>query len=169
MSNYEPMSAPPPEPERQPARGEAPPSIRRAVSLVWAVVALSVLTAALQFLYIDDIVQATIEAQPDAGISADAARTTILLSGVVFLVLFGALWVLLGVFLNRGANWARIVLTILAGIGVLFGLLNLGGAGGSQPLMLTVTGLVSVVLQAALLYYLWQRDASAYLKPRPAY
>jgi hypothetical protein len=155
MADHPPMSAAAAEPP--------PPSVRTSVTLVWTIVALSVLNAALTFLYLDEIVAATLPAQA-TGIDEDAARVGIVVGSVFFLVIFGALWVMLAVFLRRGANWARIVLTVLAALGVLFGAFGL--VNREQPTALTVTSLLSTVLEAALLYCLWQADTSAFIKGR---
>lgn len=165
MSDYEPMGAPRPEgPRRHPA-AEPPPSVRTAVTLVWAIVGVSVVNALLTFAFVDDIVAATVEAAGAGDLSEEAIRASIIVSGLFALIVFGVLWVVLAIFLRRGANWARIVLTVLAGIGVVFGLLGL--ATGGQPALFMATGLITLVLQIALLFYLWQKDSTAYLKPQP--
>ena len=167
MSDYEPMSAPPPEgPGRQP-RGEEPPSIRTSVNLVWAIVAMSVLSAVVTFIFIDDIIATTLQDQGTAGVTESQLRAGAILSAIVGVVVFGALWVVLGIFLRRGANWARIVLSVLAGLGVVFGLF---GLVAPQHASLLVIGIITWVLEAALLWFLWQKDSTAYLKAgRPAY
>jgi hypothetical protein len=165
VSDYEPMSAPPPEgPGRQP-QGEAPPSIRTSVNLVWAIVGMSVLSAVVTFIFIDDIAAALQD--QGAGVSESTVRASAIVSAVVAVVVFGALWIVLGIFLRKGANWARIVLSILAGLGVVFGLF---GLAAPQHASLLVIGIITWVLEAALLWFLWQKDATAYLKgSRPAY
>jgi hypothetical protein len=143
--------------------GDGPPSsIRTSVALVWAVVVVSLLNALLSFVLMDDLVAAARESQPV--LTGEVARAGVL-SGVFSAVVFGALWLALAVFLRRGANWARIVLSIFAVLGVLLGLPALGSA--SKPVVFTVIGVVTLVLEVALLYFLWQRDSGGYLKPRP--
>lgn len=146
-----------------PAAGaDPPPSVRTSVTLVWTIVALSVLNAVLTFVFIDELVATAAAGQ--AGLDRDTAQIGVVVGSVFGLVIFGALWVLLAVFLRRGANWARIVLTVLAAMGVLFGAVGL--TSSEDPMALTVTSLVTVVLQAALLYCMWQADSSAYIKAR---
>ena len=166
MSSYEPMSAPPPEgPGRQP-QGEAPPSIRTSVNLVWAIVALSVLSAVATFIFIDDIA-AALQQDQGAGVSESAVRAGATVGAIIGVVVFGALWIVLGIFLRKGANWARIVLSILAGLGVVFGLF---GLVAPQHASLLIIGIITWVLEAALLWFLWQKDSTAFLKgSRPAY
>jgi hypothetical protein len=166
VSDYEPMSAPPPERRGAQPRGEAPPSIRTSVNLVWAIVAMSVLSAVVTFIFFDDIISTTLDSQP-ASVDEGAVRASVTVSALVAVVVFGALWIVLGIFLGKGANWARIVLTILAGLGVVFGLF---GLFGPQHASVLVVGIITWVLEAALLWFLWQKDSTAYLKgSRPAY
>lgn len=163
MTDYQPMSAPPPDQPGAEARGEPPSSIRTSVNLVWAVVAMSVLNALLTFVFIDDFVATAMESQA-AGVTEEAVRMSVIGGGVVAII-FAGLWVVLAIALRKGAGWARIVLTVLAGIGVVFGIFGLATAAQSAVFM--VVGLVTLVLEVALLYFLWQKDSSAYLKPRP--
>jgi O-antigen/teichoic acid export membrane protein len=162
MSNYEPMSAPPPEGQGQGGAqsGSAPPSIRTAVSLVWAIVAVSIVSLVLTFVYIDDIVAAAGEDLSQE--QRDLTRTASLVGAVFFGVVINAVWVVMGIFLRKGRNWARIVLTILAGIGVLGGLF---GFAGDRPALLTVVGVITLALEAALLFFLWKKESSAFLQP----
>ena len=140
-----------------------PASIRRAVALVWAVVAVSVLNVLLTFVYIDDLVAAAM-ASGAAGLTEETARQSITVNGV-FGLLFAVLWVMLGVLVRRGTGWARVALTALAVIGIVFGLMAL--SVGAQRTEFVAVGVVTLVLQAALVYFLWQRDSSRYLKPPP--
>jgi hypothetical protein len=143
--------------------GGAPPtSIRASIALVWAIVAASLLNALMSVVLMDDLVGAAVEAQPV--LTEEGARAQVT-SNAVSAVVFGALWVVVAVFLRRGAGWARIVLSIFAGLGVLLGLSALTFVG--RPLLLTAIGAVTLVLELALLYFLWQRDSGGYLKPRP--
>jgi hypothetical protein len=64
---------------------------------------------------------------------------------------------------RRGTGWARVALTVLAVIGIVFGLMAL--SVGTQRTEFVAVGLVTLVLQATLVYCLWQRDSSRYLKP----
>jgi len=168
VSDYEPMSAPPPErPGRQP-QGEPPSSIRTSVNLVWGIVALLVLNAVVTFIFFDDIIASAAEAQGTT-IDESVVRGTGIDTARCCLVVFGALWVLFAMFLQRGAKWARIGLSIMAGLGVVFGLF---GATSSPHAGLLVVGVITWVLEAALLWFLWQKDSSAYLgggTARPAY
>lgn len=169
MSNY-PAYPPPPPAEGsgygygQPSTpAEPPPSIKTAVNIIWALVALTVLGAVLTVAFLDDVVKA-------AGLDLtaaeqDAARTAAIAGAVVGVLIFGGLFILLAVFLRRRANWARIVLTVLAVLGILGGLYNLAT---TQPAIFHILNVVELLLYAALIFFLWRRDSSDYLKKRPA-
>lgn len=163
MSNYEPMSAPPPEGQGVQPKGEPPPSIKTAVTIVWVSLALSVLGTILTFVFIDDIVDTAMKGQP-ATVSEDTVRTGVIVGTIFALLVFGALYVLLALFLRKGAGWARIVLTIIAVIGVVFGIF---GLFGEQTAVQTILGIIQIAVSAALLYFLWRPDSTEFLKPQP--
>lgn len=162
MSDYSSMSAPPP-PEGYGAstRGEKPASIKTAINIIWASVALSVLSTILTFVFLDQLIDRALEANGGAGAATgDAARSGAIIGAVVGLVIGVGLYVLLAIFLGKGKNWARIVLTVLAGIGLVFGLISLTGG---QPILLLIVQIISLALSAALIYFLWQKDSSRWL------
>lgn len=133
MSDY-PSYPPPPLPDGyggygQPVTQEPPPSIKTAFNIILAVLAVSAIATVLSFVFLDELVEAS---GFDSGdVDEDAARTGAMIGAVVGFLIFGALWVLLGVFMRKGANWARIVLSVLAAISLVFGLL---GVFGEQPI-----------------------------------
>ena len=137
---------------------EAPPAIKTSVAIVWATVALSVISTILTFILLDEIVEA-------AGVELDsteedAARIGGIVGGIIGFLIFGALWILLAVFLRKGASWARIVLTVLAALGLLTGLF---GLTRDQPAVFLVLGVVQLALMVALLVFMWRRESSEYI------
>jgi len=162
MSDY-PSYPPPPPPDGpggygQPIRTEPPPSINTSMNIIWAALALQVISTILSFVFLDDLLEAAGINPGDADV--DAARTGALIGAVVGFVIFGGLWVLFGVFMRKGANWARIVLTVLAALGLIFGVV---GVLGEQPVIFLILGLVQMALYVALLYFMWRPESSAYL------
>lgn len=139
---------------------EPPPSIKTAVSIVWAVIALSVVSTILTFVMLDDVIEAA-GVKATSGPEYDGARTGAVVGAIIGFLVFGALWVLLGVFLRKGANWARIVLTVLAVIGLGFGVFGL--TLGEQPAIFLVITIVQMALYAGLLFFMWRRDSSDYI------
>ncbi len=165
MSNY--PAPPPPDAYGQTTPTEPPPAIKTAVNIVWAVVAISVVSTILTVLFLDDLVAAAATAAgADLNAAkADAARSTIIVSAIIGFLIFGALWILLGIFLRRGANWARIVLTVLAAIDLVFGLFNLTLG---QPAVFLVLSVISMLLYVALLVFMWRRESSDYIAAHKA-
>lgn len=154
--SYEPM---PPETQGQypPGRGAPPPSVQRAVMLIFVNIALSVLTTILTFVFLDDIVEAQGLNLDDAAM--DAGRTGAIVGAIVGLVVFGGLFVLLAIFIRKGANWARIVWTVFAAIGLVFGVI---GLLADQPVLLLLVGIVSMVITVIVLVLLWTKESNAY-------
>lgn len=163
MSEY-PTAPPPPERQSQPATAEPPPAIQTSVTIIWAVVALAVVSTLLTFFYLDDLVDA---AGTDlTGAQEDAARTGGIIGAVIGFVIFGAVWAALAVFLRKGANWARIVLTVLVVLGLALSVFSL--LAGNQPAIFLILGLINIALYVALVYFMWQQESTAYLTaPKP--
>lgn len=159
--SYEPMPAEPEGRGQYPAgRGAPPQSVQRAVMLIYVNIALSVLTLILTFVLIDDLIEAT-----GVSVDEDAARTGAIVGGIIGFLVFGALFVLLAIFIRKGANWARIVWTVLAAIGIVFGLI---GLFGEQPILFLVVGLISLAITIVTLVLLWTKESNAYFsRPEP--
>lgn len=165
MSNYADYPPPPPsEGYGQAATVDPPPAIKTSVSIVWAVVALSIVGTILTVLFLDDIIKSAAGANLTSS-EEDAARTGAVVGAVVGFVIFGGLWILLGVFLRKGAGWARIVLTVLAALGLLFSLVSLAGG---QPALFLVLSLLQMGLYGALLFFMWKRESSDYIAAQKA-
>ena len=147
-----------------PARGPygpQPASVATAVKLVWAQIVLSVVSSVVTFALLDTLVDQALE---DAGtsttITEDTVRNGAIVGAVVGIVIGVVLWGLLGYFLDKGRNWARIVLTVLGVLGIVFGLL---GLLSSQPVLLSMLSVVSMTLTAAMVFFLWKPESSAWL------
>jgi hypothetical protein len=165
MTNYPQYPAGPPEPPPGSAPlGERPRSIAMAINLIWAGVALSVITSILSFVNLDEAVDTAIEGDTSGTLSESSARTGIVVVLLLILVIGVGIYAMLAVFLGRGKNWARIVYTVLA---VIFGLLGVLGLGGDQPAISLLLTVVQLALIAATLYFLWQKESTAWLTGRP--
>jgi hypothetical protein len=77
----------------------------------------------------------------------------------------------IAVMMRNGAEWARIVLAILAGLGALFGLIGLFGlslmftvAGGGVGALLLIFLLIETAAYGGVLFFLFQKDANDYFK-----
>ncbi|TCO65487.1 hypothetical protein [Actinocrispum wychmicini] len=79
-------------------------------------------------------------------------------------------WFVLAVMMRNGAEWARIVLAVLSGLGALFGLIGLFGIGliftvmGGLGALLLIFLIVQLAAAGATLFLLFQPDSNAYFK-----
>lgn len=87
----------------------------------------------------------------------------VLIGGVVIGLLVSAVELLFAMFMRKGRNWARILLTVFGGIGVVSGLYSLTTEAGVQ-LALTVVSL-PVVIGAIVTMFL--PAANPWFRPRP--
>lgn len=159
----DPYPAGPEQPYRPPTKGEPPASVKTAVNLIWAGVAVSILSTILTIVFMDDLIDDIVGA--DAAIDRDTAQVSVIVGAGFGIVLGVAIAILFIYFLKKGANWARIVYTVLLGLGIVFGLF---GLLGSQPVVLLLLGLVGLVLNIATVVFLFRPDSNAFFSaPTP--
>ena len=155
-----PSSGKPVEPERPPA----PPSVLNAVKLMYVGAAVSTVSLIISLIDISGTKDAIRKARPSlTAAQVNQLNTFIITLAVVSGVLGIALWLWMARANSQGRNWARILSTVLFGLATLdlFGVIN-------QPK--TVLGLIFPVLTwlvgAGAVYFLWQRESSEFFKPR---
>lgn len=137
---------------------QQPRSVSGATWVLGGLVALSGLTALLTVLMRDDLVRAWAEGHPDeTGVKPPSFVPVAIVLFVVFALLAGVLTM----FLRSGHNWARISLTVLVGF---MAVATLAGLRTEPPALFMAVSLVSVVLDVMLLFFLWHRDTSAYIR-----
>ena len=154
-------------------RRQVPTSVTHALRVLVALVLVSAVTALLTWLQRDDVILSWAKGNPSAqeilaSGGLDALRDSAIVPkfvplAVVSFVVFLLLATVLAAFLVDGHGWARLVLTGLALFGVLvaaLGLLN------HLPTLFVVLSSVSMVLYLALVFFLWRRDTSDYLRAR---
>lgn len=154
-------------------RRQVPASVAHALRVLVAIVIVSAATALLTWVQLDEVILSWAKGNPSAqeilatgGIEALRASTIVpkfVPLAVVSFVVFLLLAVVLAAFLVDGHAWSRLVLTLTAVFGVLvaaLGLLN------HLPVPFVVLSAVSMMLYVALVFFLWRRDTSAYLRGR---
>jgi hypothetical protein len=143
------------------APAEQPPSIRKAVRLMWAGAALSAIGIILTFLQTDEIKDAIRD--EDSSLTAeevdDALAFALTLTVVIGLIAIG-LWLWMASANGKGKPWARTVATVFGGLNLLFFLLGL--VQGQTTALGIVLGLISVALAAVILFFLYQEDSNRY-------
>lgn len=160
---------PPPRETYVPIEEQRPKSVETSFKLWMAQIALGVLGAILTFVVIDDLIR---QAADEAGVSADAAmdaaRPVITTSIVIGLAIIAILaW--LAIQMRNGKNWARITLTVLATLGVLLSLLNIGDTFAVDNALATlvgVIGLVRLALTIAAVVFMYMKDANPFFANR---
>lgn len=151
---------------------QVPASLTRAIRLLYAVVAWSGLTALLTVLFSDDLVlswakgnRAARQILDEGGLDALKA-SSINIPGfvplaIVLFVVFAALAGVLVVFLRAGHGWARATLTATVAFSAFAAVVSLGR---DLPGLFVAVSVVMLGLYAALLFFLWHKDSSAYFK-----
>ncbi len=160
-----------------PAPTTRPQKLDLAVKLMYVGAALSVLTALIGLFMQDELRESTITSLEQTGEEVtqemvDTAVTVGIVLSLIMGLVFAAVWVLMAVMNGKGKKWARVVATVLGALGILFNLLGLFGAtvGGTTTLSVVMSG-VMIVLAAAILVLLWNKENTPYYEamsaPRP--
>jgi hypothetical protein len=157
------MSAPydPDRPVGQPLAGP-PPEVVRAVHLMFARVGVGVVNAVITLASgtaIKDAMRAG-----DPGLSpaeVDEKYTQSAAIAVFLAAVIAVLFVLLALRVLHGRSWARIVTWVVAGLGVLGGLLGLFATGTGPEKAVVVVGLV---VDTAIVLLLARPRANAYFR-----
>jgi mannose/fructose/N-acetylgalactosamine-specific phosphotransferase system component IID len=147
-------------------RGDMPGSVATAVKLIWVSMGLAVIGSLLTFTMLDTIVDRAIEnASAGKTVDRDVVRNSAIAGAIIGLVIGLGLTYLMLHFIRKGANWARILYTVLGALGIITGVL---GFGGDQPPLLLVLSLVSLVLTATILFFLWKGESNPWFAKRTA-
>ncbi|MFC4786654.1 hypothetical protein ACT8ZV_19420 [Nocardioides sp. MAHUQ-72] len=138
---------------------QQPRSVSGATWVLLGLVLLSGFTALLTVILRDDLVSSWAAGHPDS--TGDLKPPAFVPVAIVLFVVFALLAGVLAVFLRSGHSWARLSLTALVGF---MAVATLAGLRSDPPPLFIVLTVVSVVLDAALLFFLWHRDTSAYIR-----
>ncbi len=144
---------------------ERPLTVRAGIGAFVASIVLSLVGSLVTFLNWQTLLDWTLD-QSDGelgtGADAEAAANVALQAVAVVGLIFVALYALFVWFAWTGRNWARIVLWVLAGLGVVSGLSSLGVGGSPIPfltalsvfqLILTIAGIVLLALKPSSDWY----------------
>lgn len=152
----------------QPASGapvERPSSVTRAVQLMYVGAVLSAVGVVVTWTTRAQLRDQVAAASPT--LTADqvesAATISLAVATVVGLVAVG-LWLWMAAANAAGRSWARVVATVLGGLGVLSAVFSLMTATG----VTVATQLLSLVLAVAILVLLWRPASSEYVQARSA-
>ncbi|NUS74193.1 MAG: hypothetical protein HOQ05_12415 [Corynebacteriales bacterium] len=142
---------------------EKPSTIKNAVYLIYASVALSIIGVFVSFGMKDEIRDAAKEANGDLSSSElDTAVTVGLAIGTVLALIGIALWLTMAHFIGKGKNWARITGTVFFGLNTVA--LLCGMATQSNPALTNVLSGLGWLLAVAITVLIWLPASSAYFK-----
>ncbi len=152
-------------------RRERPGSVTNALRSLIAMVVLSGIAVLMTWLQSDEVIRAWAEGNPSAqeilvtgGMTAlrDAAIVPKFVPlAVVSFVVFVVLVVVLAAFLVDGHGWSRLVLTANSFFGVLISAL---GLNHGLPAAFVIVSALFLLLCLALVFFLWCKDTSTYLR-----
>ncbi len=128
-------------------RPERPKKVQNAVTILYVTLGIGIVRAVME-----------------ASANAEMAGVGFLM--FVTLVVF-AVMVFLIAMIGRGRNWARITLLVFFLLGLPLSILPLIRSFTNSPIS-GVLGLAQVILQIVAIVFLFQQEASAWFKPKPA-
>lgn len=150
---------------------DVPGSIAHAVWSLLALVVVSGVAVLLTWLQHDEVILAWAQGNSSAqeilesgGMSALRDSTIVpkfVPLALVSFVVFVLLAMVLAAFLVAGHGWSRLVLTATSLFGVLVASL---GLNHSLPTVFVVVSALFLALCLALVFFLWQKDSSSYLR-----
>lgn len=152
-------------------RRALPRSLTMTLLLLVGVVLVSGLTTALTWIQEEQLVRSWAERNETAseilvedGLAAlltDPITPAFVPLAVVSFVVFALFAVVLASFLVDGHGWSRPVLTLTVLFVSLVAVLSLGR---NLPTLFVVLSWISLALHAVLLFFLWHKDTTAYLR-----
>jgi hypothetical protein len=161
-----------PQGQGAPAPMERPDTVRAGIGAFVASLLVGLISAVVTLSDFDAYVDRAVAASAAAGSAevSDELLRRVLVIGLVIGLLFVALQVMFIWFAWNGRHWARVVLWVFGGLGVVFGLLGLSGNSGQTgfttsmsvfQLLLTAAGIALLALKPSNEWYRyrgWQRS-----------
>jgi len=143
--------------------GPAPSSVMNAVRLMFVAAALGVVSLIVALSTKSTLRSAIVKKNPDFDSQKiNTAVNVAIVAGVVFGIVFITLFVLLALQVRTGKNWARVVTWVITGLGIVSALASLGQTVAPAS---RVVGLVSGILDVAIVVLLLQKPSNAFFKP----
>ena len=169
-----PGGAEPPEAATQAAAAAAPPSVTRAVRVMYVGAAASLIGIIVDLTTYGSLQDAIAKHQRRNGQPLTHSQVVDLAHvEVVALVVGGliaaGLWIWLARSCGAGKSWARVVSTVLFAISTIGTFVSVGGGALSAGDATRIYGFVVWVVGLAAIVLLWQRASSDYFKGAPRY
>ena len=150
----------PPEGWAPPQAGPAPSTVVNAVRLMLLRSAIGVISVIVLFATKDDLKKRILKDTPSASNSTVNAELGVAAGiGIVILVFY----VFLAFQIRKGANWARIVTFVIAGLGILGALISFGQP---DPPLSRALGIVVALIDVAVVVLLASGPSNRFFKRR---
>ena len=143
---------------------ERPPTVRAGIGAFLASLILSLVALVVTFADMDTLIAEALATSTDPAVTEDVVRAGLVIAAIIGLVIF-ALQALFLWFAWQGRNWARIVLMVLGGLAVLFGLAG-SAMGTAQTGFLDALGWFQLLLTAAGVVLLAMKPSSDWYRYR---
>jgi hypothetical protein len=145
---------------------ERPFAVRAGIGAFMANLILGIIGSVIAFATIDTLVAEALRAENvDVTVSDDVLRTAVI-AGYAIALVFAALQAMFIWFAWQGRNWARIVLWVLGGLGVVSGLASLGMSATPVPGYLSALSWFGFALTVAGIVLLAQKPANEWYRYR---
>jgi hypothetical protein len=161
-------SAPPPN-EAEMRRPDKPEAVDRAFMLWLVAAGIGLISQILSFANMSAITAKLNEQLSTSGVKVSSSGTGA--GGAVFGIVVIVIWVAVVFAMRNGANWARIVLTVLGILSALGSLVSLIGAGlvfstGFLGVLQILLGLISAVVIIVAIVFMFRKESSEYFRSR---
>ena len=145
-------------------RGPIPTTVRVAVLIMFVGALAALVGIVVTLTNIDHIRQLFEDTVPKmTPDKVDSATTFAIVEQIVLNVLRAAVWVVLALFVRQGRQWARVVSTLVAVLGIL---LILRGIGGTDEIGATIAGWGQVVCGVLAVILIWLPPSMPWFRPR---
>ena len=148
----------------EPVRPGPPPSVVRAVQLMYAGAVVSAISLIVGLATVSSLRSSLHKSDPSLTAAQLHNLQTVVVVGSVLIGLISiGLWVWLALMNKAGKAWARVVATVLFGLDTLFLLLGVARAGAAAG---TLVSILTWLIGLGAVILLWRKDASAYFAPQ---
>jgi hypothetical protein len=143
-----------------PVRTDPPASVVMAVRLMYAGAAVTAIGVVISIIAVLNGLDSLRAGHPNAtAAQLHATQNALIAVAVVSGLLEIGAWIFMARVNRAGLKWARVVATVLFGLGTLNLIFRVTGGGAVSNLVYTV---VTWLAGAGAVYFLWQRESNSY-------
>jgi hypothetical protein len=148
----------------EPVRPGPPPSVVRAVQLMYAGAVVSAISLIVGLATVSSLRSSLHKSDPTlTAAQLHNLQTVVVVGSVLIGVISIGLWVWLALMNKAGKAWARVVATVLFGLDTIFLLLGVARAGAAAG---TLVSILTWLIGLGAVILLWRKDSSAYFAPQ---